>query len=111
MTNLTPRHKYHRIIVGVADQVHDENMHAPMLIDVYDVLEAYKVVCPALQHLIKKALCAGLRGHKDAEQDLKDILSSAQEAIRLHNARQLTARACHPRPAAEQEDPQEDFDK
>lgn len=131
MANLTPRHKYHRIIVGVVDQVHDEDHYTPVLVDVYDVLEAYKVTCPALQHLIKKALCVGLRGYKDTEQDLKDILDSAQEAIRLHHARQLTQggaedgldvrpsehvtnypyamtiRACRPRPhrpAAEQED-------
>lgn len=51
--------------------------------DVYDVLESFKVTCPALQHLIKKALCAGLRGHKDIMQDLRDIESSAASAIRL----------------------------
>lgn len=54
--------------------------------DVYDVLKAFDVTCPALQHLIKKALCAGLRGHKDKSQDLKDILDSAKRAIELNNA-------------------------
>lgn len=53
-------------------------------IDVYDILKAYSVTCPALQHLIKKALCAGLRGHKDREQDLDEILQSAQRAIQLY---------------------------
>lgn len=53
-------------------------------IDVYDVLKAFNVTCPALQHLIKKALCAGLRGHKDREQDLEEVLQSAQRAIQLH---------------------------
>ena len=53
-------------------------------IDVYDVLKAFNVTCPALQHLIKKALCAGLRGHKDREQDLDEVLQSAQRAIQLH---------------------------
>jgi len=51
--------------------------------DVYDVLEAFKVTCPALQHLIKKGLCAGLRGHKDIMEDLRDIENSAASAVRL----------------------------
>jgi hypothetical protein len=49
-------------------------------IDVYDVLEAFNVTCPALQHLIKKALCVGLRGHKSPKRDLKDIVESANRA-------------------------------
>ena len=52
-------------------------------IDVYDVLKAFDVKNPALQHLIKKALCVGIRGHKTKEQDLKDILDSAKRAIEL----------------------------
>lgn len=56
--------------------------------DVYDVLEAFNVTCPALQHLIKKALCAGIRGHKDVHQDLVDIKNSAESAIRLQIARE-----------------------
>lgn len=54
-----------------------------VMIDVYDVLQAFEVVNPALQHLIKKALCAGLRGHKKREQDLVEILESAKRAIEL----------------------------
>jgi hypothetical protein len=52
-------------------------------IDVYDVLLAFNVTNPALQHLVKKALCAGLRGHKDKEQDLHEILESAKRAVEL----------------------------
>lgn len=52
-------------------------------IDVYDVLKAFNVTCPALQHLIKKALAVGQRGHKGASEDLKDILVSAKRAIEL----------------------------
>lgn len=53
-------------------------------IDVYDVLKAFNVTDPALQHLIKKALCTGLRGHKTREQDLQDILDSAKRAVELN---------------------------
>ena len=53
-------------------------------VDVYDVLKAFNVTCPALQHLIKKALCAGLKGHKDISTDLNDILESAKRAVELN---------------------------
>lgn len=52
-------------------------------IDVYDVLVAFNVTNPALQHLIKKALAVGERGHKDKNEDLNDILASAKRAIEL----------------------------
>lgn len=45
-----------------------------VFVDVYDVLAAFKVTNPALQHLVKKALAVGQRGHKDAETDYQDII-------------------------------------
>lgn len=62
--------KYKRVINGAS-------------VDVYDILKAYEVNNPALQHLIKKALCAGLRGHKDRKTDMKEILSAANRALEL----------------------------
>jgi hypothetical protein len=52
-------------------------------VDVYDVLKAWRVTNPALQHLIKKALQPGARGHKTREQDLQDIVDSAVRAKAL----------------------------
>ena len=54
-----------------------------IFIDVYDVLMAWNVTNPALQHLIKKALQAGERGHKSREQDLQDVIDSAIRAKEL----------------------------
>ena len=54
-----------------------------VMIDVYDVLQAWRVENPALQHLIKKALQAGQRGHKSREDDLNDIVASALRAREL----------------------------
>ena len=51
--------------------------------DVYDVLKAFEVTNPALQHLIKKALKVGNRGHKDIATDLQDIIDSAVRAKEL----------------------------
>lgn len=62
--------KYHREIKGAK-------------LDVYDILKAWNVSCPALQHLIKKALQAGNRGHKDLQTDLQDIIDSAVRAKQL----------------------------
>ncbi len=63
-----PRSKYHREI------------KPGIFVDVYDVLAAWQVDNPALQHLIKKALQPGARGHKTRAQDLDDIVASAVRA-------------------------------
>lgn len=55
-----------------------------VFVDVYDVLRAFNVTDPCLQHLIKKALAGGQRGHKDLEEDLNDILASAKRAVELN---------------------------
>jgi hypothetical protein len=52
-------------------------------IDVYDVLRAWEVTDPCLQHLLKKALQPGKRHHKDLGEDLKDILASAKRAVEM----------------------------
>jgi len=55
-----------------------------VFVDVYDVLRAFDVTDPCLQHLIKKALAVGQRGHKDEEEDYKDIVSSSNRALELY---------------------------
>lgn len=71
------RKKYEREIIGLDG--------TRTIVDVYRVLDAFQVTNPQLQHLIKKALAAGLRGHKDLEEDLRDIESSIQSAIVMEN--------------------------
>ena len=51
--------------------------------DVYDVLTAFGVTCPALAHAVKKILCPGQRGAKDKLQDLKEAAWSLAEAIQF----------------------------
>lgn len=53
-------------------------------VDVYDVIRAFVVTDGALQHLLKKALAVGQRGHKDAEEDYTDIRDSAQRALDIY---------------------------
>lgn len=71
--------KYLRTIYGV-----DKEGNAGSLqVDVYDILDAYPTRNPALDHLVKKALCPGQRGHKDLLTDLDDIIKSAQRAKQM----------------------------
>lgn len=49
-------------------------------IDVYDLLDAYNVDNPAIQHAIKKMLCAGQRGYKDFNQDIDEAIASLERA-------------------------------
>lgn len=72
--------KYDRIICGISN----EGQPMAVTVDVYDVLSAFSVTDPALQHLIKKALCTGIRGHKNRETDLNEILQSAKRAVDMH---------------------------
>ena len=53
-------------------------------VDVYDVLKAFEVTCPATQHAVKKLLCSGLRGHKDLQTDLLEAKESIVRAIELN---------------------------
>lgn len=66
-----------------ADNKYLHEIKPGVFVDVYDVLMAWNVTNPALQHLIKKALQAGDRGHKSREQDLQDIIDSAIRAKEL----------------------------
>lgn len=56
-------------------------------VDVYRVLLAFEVTCPARQHAIKKLLCAGIRGKGDTMQDLREALESIEAAIELEGTR------------------------
>lgn len=60
-------------------------------VDVYRVLDAFEVACPARQHAIKKLLCAGIRGKADVLQDLKEASDAIFEAISMEVARHVEA--------------------
>ena len=74
-------HEY-RAECSITPSKYTKQIHG-VSVDVYDVLMAWEVANPALQHLIKKALQCGKRGHKDKQQDLQDIIDSAIRAKEL----------------------------
>lgn len=62
--------KYQRIIRGIK-------------LDIYDLLVAWRVTCPATQHAIKKLMMPGERGAKDRLTDLQEARDSINRAIEL----------------------------
>lgn len=56
-------------------------------IDVYDVLMAFAVKDPAIQHAIKKLLAPGQRGDKNYLQDLQEAQMSLYHAIEMEELR------------------------
>lgn len=58
-------------------------------VDVYAVLEAFNVTCPAIQHALKKLLCTGIRGKADKLQDLKESVDAMYRAIQIEGLRNL----------------------
>jgi len=56
-------------------------------VDVYDVLEAFEVTCPAQAHALKKLLVPGGRGKGDALADLVGAKAAINRAIQLQARR------------------------
>lgn len=56
-------------------------------VDVYAVLIAFLVTCPARAHAIKKLLCSGIRGKGDVIQDLTEARDAITRAIELETKR------------------------
>lgn len=50
-------------------------------LDIYDIIIAYGVTCPARQHAIKKLLMAGERGAKGVIQDLEESAQALSRAL------------------------------
>jgi hypothetical protein len=83
-----PVHKYHRRITHTLERgaIIQTGDRVTITVDVYDVLKAFDVRCPAIQHAVKKLLCAGIRGHKDRRQDLTEARASIGRAIELEGS-------------------------
>jgi hypothetical protein len=60
-------------------------------VDVYSVLVAFDVTCPAMAHAAKKVLCAGLRGKGSAIDDLKGAIAALHRAVEIEGARKREA--------------------
>ena len=63
-------------------------------IDIYRFLEVFDVTCPVAQHIIKKAVASGQRGHKDLQRDWQDIVDSAQRKLEMLRENDLVWWGC-----------------
>ena len=52
-------------------------------LDIYRLLDLFGVTCPCAQHVAKKALVAGQRGHKDTRKDWEDIRDTAIRRLQM----------------------------
>lgn len=52
-------------------------------LDVYRILQMFEVTHPALQHALKKVLCAGGRGAKNDEQDVREAIDSLNRWLEM----------------------------
>jgi len=77
MGSFDARSKYNRTI-------RDIDGDGTGTVDVYSVLVAFNVTCPATAHAIKKLLCAGIRGKGDKQQDLKEAIIAIERAIEIN---------------------------
>lgn len=71
--------KYQRDIVGLDG--------TKTTVDVYRVLDAFKTESAAIDHAVKKLLCAGIRHQKDRKQDLEEAISSIKAELLLMSQR------------------------
>lgn len=70
-------------------QIHSaEDTGQSVHVDVYSVLIAFDVQCPALQHLIKKALCCGIRNKGSKMDDLLGMEAALSRATELQKIRE-----------------------
>lgn len=71
-SELKEGNKYRRTIYGLCG--------TPVEVNVYRVSDAFPTGSAAIDHAVKKMLCAGLRGHKDKLTDIDNAIESLQAA-------------------------------
>ncbi len=52
-------------------------------LDPFRIAKIYSLNSFAMQTILKKCLCAGNRGHKELEEDIKDIRDSALRKLQM----------------------------
>lgn len=57
--------------------------HKGIKLDPFRIAQIYGMTDFCMMTILKKTLCAGNRGHKDFEQDLKDIICAAQRKLEM----------------------------
>lgn len=61
-------------------------------VDVYCVIEAFGITCPALQHALKKILACGQRNKGSKLDDMRGVFDAMWRAMELEEQRERTAK-------------------
>lgn len=89
MTKLINEHQGSKYLRAIFPALEGDTLDEGfILIDIYSVLEAFKVTCPARQHALKKLLCAGLRDKGSELEDLIGIEAAVARTIELQKIRE-----------------------
>ena len=72
-----------KVIFKMTKNKYSREIKKDVFVDVYDVLSAFNVTCPALAHAVKKCLAAGQRGVKSTTQGKKEAIESLHRSIEL----------------------------
>lgn len=59
-------------------------------VDVYDVLKAFDITCPAIQHALKKLLMPGQRGVKSYIEDIEEAIVSLNRSKELYEEQRIS---------------------
>ncbi|WII71729.1 hypothetical protein QJS83_14785 [Bdellovibrio sp. 22V] len=106
----TPGSKYLRTISGKKEITlpdgRKEVMRVEVQVDIYDVINAWNLTDPALQHALKKLIQPGQRGNKTRSQDLQEAIYSIErclentrpECVPLHESLNILAAVAPPMP-------------
>jgi hypothetical protein len=87
--NVEPLNRYLRTIKIIEVEPSEHKQVIEVQVDVYDVLNAFKTSCPAMDHAAKKILAAGTRGYKDSLQDKNEAIQSINRSIAMQKEQML----------------------
>lgn len=64
-------------------------------LDFYRLVELFDIRDGAVQHILKKCLAVGERGHKDLRHDLQDMIDTAQRKLDMLREDDIVCAALH----------------
>jgi hypothetical protein len=84
-----PINRYMRTIKIIEVEPSEHKQIIEVKVDFYDVIDAFKTDCPAMDHAAKKILAAGKRGYKDTLQDKNEAIQSINRSIAKQKEKML----------------------
>lgn len=70
-----------------------DGMGGPIRVDVYCVIEAFGITCPAMAHALKKILACGQRGKGSKVDDIRGVFDAMWRALELQEQREKEQQA------------------